>query len=135
MLEAISHAVVYVADQDSAKTFYTEKLGLEVRVDASYAGFRWLTVGPRSQPDVQLVLMAIAPGPMMDDESARALRTLVERGVLGGGVLLTADVRKTYEELKAKGVEFVSEPAERPYGLEAVFRDDSGNYFSLGQRR
>lgn len=135
MVEKISHAVVYVADQDRAKAFYTEKLGMEVRVDASYAGFRWLTVGPPSQPDVAYVLMAIAPGPMLDDESAKALRSLVERGVLGGGVLVAEDVRKTYEELSARGVEFLSPPVERPDGVEAVFRDDSGNYFSLGEKR
>ena len=135
MIQKLSHATIYVLDQDRAKAFYTKKLGFEVRVDEKMEDFRWLTVGPKTQPDVQLVLMPIAPGPVMNQERADQLRSLVEKGVLGGGVLETADCRATYEELKAKGVSFTSAPEEMPYGTAAILRDDSGNYFSLTQPR
>jgi predicted enzyme related to lactoylglutathione lyase len=135
MITRHSHTTVYVLDQASAKTFYTEKLGLEVRDDVAMGTFRWLTVAPRTQPDACIILMAIAPGPMMDEAAAQALRELIAKGVLSGGVLEADDVRATYEELKAKGVVFVREPKEMPYGIEALFKDDSGNFFSLCQRR
>jgi len=118
----------------AAYDFYVNKLGMEVRTDASMEnGFRWLTVGPKSQPGFEIVLMKIAPGPHLDAPSAEALRELVRKGALGGGVFDTADCRATYEELKAKGVEFSSPPKEQFYGIEATFRDASGNWFSLTQ--
>ena len=134
MIEKLSYTTVYALDQDSAKAFYTEKLGFEVRQDERMGDFRWLTVGPKTQPDVAIVLMPVAVGSTLDEEKAAMLRTLVESGALGGGVLSTSDCRATYEELKAKGVAFSSEPKEMPYGIEALFRDDSGNFFSLTQR-
>jgi predicted enzyme related to lactoylglutathione lyase len=130
-----SHSTVYVTDQDRAKTFYTEKLGFEVRDDARLGNFRWLTVAPKTQPDACIVLMPIGPGPMLSEDQAKQLRGLVEAGVIGGGVLETDDCKRDYEELKAKGVEFAREPKEMPYGIEALFRDDSGNFFSMTQRR
>ncbi len=133
MIKRLSHAGVPVLDQDSAKALYTEKLGFEVRTDATMDEFRWLTVGPPDQPDFEFILYEPGP-PMHDEESAQHIRALVAKGALGGGVWETDDVRKTYEELSANGVEFLQEPAERPYGIEAVFRDDSGNWFSLTQR-
>jgi len=135
MIRKLSHATIYVTDQDRAKAFYTEKLGFTVRADAGVGPLRWLTVSPPAQPDVEIVLTPIATGVFIDDESVRALRTLVENGNIGAGVFEVEDCRKTYEELKARGVEFLSDPMERPYGLEAVFRDDSGNFFSLSQKR
>ena len=135
MITKHSHACVYVTDQDRAKAFYTEKLGLEVRDDARMGSFRWLTVAPKTQPDACIALMLIAPGPMLTQEQADQLRGLVEAGVIGGGVLDTDDCRRDYEELKAKGVEFVREPKEMPYGIEALMRDDSGNFYSMTQRR
>lgn len=135
MIRKHSYSSVYVLDQDRAKAFYTEKLGFEVRDDARMGNFRWLTVAPKTQPDSAIVLMPIAEGPMMDAESAKMLRTLLEKGVLGGGVLDTDDCNKDYEDLKARGVEFVREPKEMPYGIEALFRDDSNNFYSLTQRR
>ena len=135
MIRKLSHATVYATDLDRAKAFYTEKLGFEVRADAGVGPLRWLTVGPASQPDVEIVLTPIAPGAFVDDESVRALRTLVENGAIGAGVFEVDDCRKAYAELKARGVEFLCEPIDRPYGLEAVFRDDSGNFFSLSQKR
>lgn len=135
MITKLTHSTVYVLDQDRAKDFYVNKLGFECRDDARMGAFRWLTVGPKTQPDVRLILMPIAPGPMLDEASAAALRTLVEKGVLGGGVFVTDDLRRDYEAMKAKGVEFSRPPTEEPYGFAAVFKDDSGNYFSFNEER
>jgi predicted enzyme related to lactoylglutathione lyase len=135
MITCHSHSSVYVLDQDSAKAFYTDKLGMEVRDDAKMGDYRWLTVAPKTQPDACIILMPITAGPMMDEATAAQLRDLVKKGVLGGGVLETDDCRRTYEELKARGVAFISEPKEMPYGIEALFRDDSGNFWSMGQKK
>lgn len=136
MIQRLSHTTIYVLDQDKAYDFYVHKLGFDVKTDARMDnGFRWLTVAPKGQPDLEIVLMPTTPGPMMDAESTEALRALIRKGKLGAGVLETADVRKTYEELKAKGVEFMQPPTERFYGIEALFKDDSGNWFSLTQRK
>jgi predicted enzyme related to lactoylglutathione lyase len=135
MIQRQSHTSIPVLDQDSAKRFYTETLGFEVRHDEKLEGFRWLTVGPKGQPDLEIILMPVSPSPMMDEATAAQIRDLVKKGSFGCGVLETDDCRKTYEELSAKGVEFMAEPAERPYGIEALFKDDSGNWFSLCQRR
>jgi predicted enzyme related to lactoylglutathione lyase len=130
-----SHSTVYVLDQDRAKAFYTEKLGFEVRDDARLGEFRWLTVAPKTQPDACIILMALKPTPMMDQEACDMIRALLAKGVLGGGVLEADDCRRTYEELMAKGVNFIREPKEMPYGIEALFRDDSGNFWSMGERK
>src|SRR5262245_40644017 len=134
MITKHSHSTVYVTDQDRAKAFYTEKLGLEVRDDVKMGDFRWLTVAPKTQPDACIVLMPIASGPLMTEEQASQLRGLLEAGVLGAGVLETDDCRRDCEELKARGVAFAREPKEMPYGIEALMRDDSGNFYSLTQR-
>ena len=134
MIRRVSHVTVFVLDQDRARRFYTESLGFEVRSDATLDGFRWLTVGPRGQPDLQILLAYPAP-PMFSPEDAETVRALVAKGALGGAVLETDDCRATYETLKAKGVSFLQEPAERPYGIEALLRDDSGNWYSLNQLR
>ncbi|HEY3107484.1 MAG TPA: VOC family protein [Chloroflexota bacterium] len=133
MINRLSHAVVYVLNQDSAKAFYTEKLGFEVRADATMDGFRWLTVGPKDQPELEIILAEPKP-PMFQPEAGEQLRALIAKGAIGAGAMDTPDCRAAYAELKARGVTFVQEPAERPYGIEAVFRDDSGNWFSLTQR-
>ncbi|OLT13088.1 glyoxalase [Pseudonocardia sp. CNS-139] len=140
MITSMSHVCVYVLDQDRAKEFYTGKLGFALRSDVTMggefegagAGFRWLTVGPPDRPDVEIILADCAMG--HDPETAAQIRDLVAKGALGPGVMDTDDVQKTYEELSARGVVFLQEPAQRPYGIEAVFRDDSGNWFSLTQR-
>ncbi|GHH85473.1 lyase [Streptomyces sulfonofaciens] len=136
MIKGLAIATVWVLDQERAKEFYTEKLGLEVRQDMTMGegGMRWLTVGAKDQPDVQLTLMVPGAG-AMDPESAEALKKLVSKGLLGAGVIATDDVRGDYERLRARGVEFIQEPQERPYGTEALFRDDSGNWFSFTQPR
>lgn len=136
MIQSLSHISIYVIDQDSAHDFYVNKLGFEVRADAKMEnGFRWLTVGPKGQPDLEIVLMPTAPGPMMSEQNSEMLRTLIRNGVLGAGVFETADCQKTYEELLAKGVQFRSAPKEQFYGIEAMMKDDSGNWFSLTQRK
>ena len=134
MIRRMSHATVFVSNQDEALQFYRDKLGFEVRTDAKVSDeFRWLTVGPKDQPDFEIVLMEPKPGMLMDEATASQLRSIMAKGVLGAGVFNTEDCRKTYEELKSRGVQFVSEPAERPYGIEAVFKDNTGNWFSLTQ--
>jgi len=141
MITKLSHVTIYVLDQDSAKDFYVNKLGFDVRNDITMGeafegageGFRWLTVGPPSQPDVEYILADCAMG--HSPENTTELRDLVAKGALGPGVFATDDCHKTYTELTERGVTFISEPAERPYGVEAVFRDDSGNWFSLTQAK
>jgi catechol 2,3-dioxygenase-like lactoylglutathione lyase family enzyme len=131
MIQRLSHTTLYVLDQDAAKDFYVNKLGFEARMDAKMDnGFRWLTVSPKGQPDLQIILMQV-DGPNVQPEAAAALRTLLTEGKINGGVLQTSDCRRTYEELKAKGVEFVSPPKEQFYGVEAVMKDNSGNWFSM----
>jgi catechol 2,3-dioxygenase-like lactoylglutathione lyase family enzyme len=140
MIKGMSHACFYVLDQESAKRFYTEKLGFDVRSDVVMGaefegagqGLRWLTVSPPQQPDIEIILADPAMG--HDADTAEQIRALVAKGAMGSGVMATDDCQKTYEELSARGVVFLQEPAERPYGTEAVFRDDSGNWFSLNQR-
>jgi catechol 2,3-dioxygenase-like lactoylglutathione lyase family enzyme len=139
MISHLSHTNVFVLDQDSAKAFYTEKLGFEVRFDIAMgeefegagAGFRWLTVGAKDQPDLQIILASCDMG--RSPEQAEQLRALVAGGGMGVGVMTTDACRRDYEELSAKGVTFLSEPAQRPYGVEAMLRDDSGNLISLTQ--
>jgi catechol 2,3-dioxygenase-like lactoylglutathione lyase family enzyme len=134
MIKRLSHTTIYVEDQQRALEFYTGKLGLEVRTDATMDnGFRWVTVGPKGQPELEIALMQPKPGMMFDEETVGMMHELRKRGAFGGGVFQTDDCKKTYEELKARGVEFRSEPEEKPYGIEAIFRDDSGNWFSLTQ--
>src|SRR5262245_58756799 len=120
MLQKLSHVTVWVLDQERACEFYTGKLGFEVRTDQRLGGFRWLTVGPQGQKEMEMVLLPAAAGPMLDEAGAAALRDLVGKGALCVGILETDDCRATYEELKNKGVVFHSSPQERPYGIEAV---------------
>ena len=132
----IANAQVWVHDQEEALAFYTQKLGMEVRVDASLAemgGFRWLTVGPPAQPDVSIVLMAIPGPPMIDTETAEQIRSLMAKGFAGTIFLTTDDCHASYQELLTRGVEFVEPPEARPYGIDSGFRDPSGNSIRLTQ--
>jgi catechol 2,3-dioxygenase-like lactoylglutathione lyase family enzyme len=133
MIRRLSHTTIWVLDQDQARDFYTDKLGFEVKTDERMDGFRWLTVSPPDQPDHELILLEPGP-PMMDPETADQVKELVAKGVIGPGAFETDDCRKTYEELSGRGVNFLSEPAERFYGIEATLRDNSGNWFSMVQR-
>lgn len=126
---------IYVLDQNSAFEFYVNKLGFKVHTDAPMGeGNRWLTVCAPDQPSFEISLMQIAPGMMFTEETAESMRDLVKRGTFGFGVFECADIYATYEELKAKGVEFSKPPTKEFYGTEALFKDDSGNWFSLGQK-
>jgi catechol 2,3-dioxygenase-like lactoylglutathione lyase family enzyme len=136
MITKLSHATIWVLDYDKALEFYTKKLGFEVRNDVKMdGGFRWLTVSPKTQPDMELILYEPRAMGMMDEATAKQIRGLLEKGVLGGGVFDTDNCQKTYEELKAKGVEFIQPPKDNPYGIEAIFKDNSGVWFSLTQRK
>jgi len=135
MIQRLSHTTLFVADQDEAKDFYVNKLGFEVRMDNAMGNFRWLTVGPKGQPDFQIILMKLAAFGRMTADNAEAMKHLIRAGMAAAGVFETADCRQTYEELKARGVDFPSPPEEKFYGIEAVFQDPSGNRFSLTQRK
>jgi uncharacterized glyoxalase superfamily protein PhnB len=134
----LSTAQVWVHDQDEALAFYTKKLGFELRSDVTVpelGNFRWLTVGPPNQPDIAVVLMAIPGPPLMDAETAEQVKSLMGKGFAGTIFLTTDDCQAAYEELKGRGVEFTETPEERPYGIDAGFRDPSGNSFRLTQVR
>jgi catechol 2,3-dioxygenase-like lactoylglutathione lyase family enzyme len=135
MLKQLTYAQVWVTDQDEALDFYTEKLGLELREDVTLlemGNFRWLSVGIPGQ-DVSITLMAV-PGPPVFDEDTRAqIHALLAKGASGGLFFATDDINKSYEELKSKGVQFLQEPTEQPYGIDAGFRDPSGNQFRMAQ--
>jgi catechol 2,3-dioxygenase-like lactoylglutathione lyase family enzyme len=135
MITKISHTGVFVLDQDRALDFYTNKLGFEVRTNASMGEFRWLTVGPKDQPEIEVILTPISEQMHGGKESAEQLRDLVKKGVMSGPVLVCKDIYATYEELKSKGVEFTKQPTKEFYKTEAVFKDDSGNWFSLGEEK
>ena len=132
----IATTQVWVNDQDEALAFYTEKLEMEVRSDVTMpemGNFRWLTVSPKDQEDVAIVLMAVPGAPVMDEETAQQVRALTAKGFAGTVFLTTEDVRADYEAMKARGVEFVDEPEERPYGIDSSIRDPSGNQLRLTQ--
>ena len=132
----MTHSTIYVLDQDEALDFYVNKLGFKVHTDAPMGpAFRWLTVCAKEAPDFEIILMKISKEFMKDDDSYNQLKSLVEKGKMGAGVFETNDCRATYEELKAKGVEFLSPPEERFYGIEAVMKDNSGNWFSITEAK
>jgi catechol 2,3-dioxygenase-like lactoylglutathione lyase family enzyme len=145
MIQKMSHTTIYVLDQDQAKDFYVGKLGFEVKVDQSLpSGFRWLTVAPKGQAEVEIILMKVGSGSTFvemkggkseknDTKDVDTIAALLKKGMFSAGAFHTADCRKTVAELKAKGVEFVSEPKDQFYGVEAVFKDPFGNWFSLTQ--
>jgi catechol 2,3-dioxygenase-like lactoylglutathione lyase family enzyme len=136
MLKQLTHTQIWVHDQDEALAFYTEKLGMELREDVTVpelGNFRWLSVGVPGQADVAITLMAI-PGPPVFDEDTRAqIQALMAKGASGGLFFTTDDIQGSYEELKSRGVEFSQEPTEQPYGVDAGFRDPSGNQFRMMQ--
>jgi len=130
MITNISLFTLWVADQDAAKRFYIDTLGFVEGTDVTMGdGFRWATVKHPAQPELEVTLQI--PGPPLDDQAAEAIRRALANGTMGGFGMSTDDCRKTYEELSARGVEFVQTPSERPYGVEAVMRDNSGNWLVL----
>jgi catechol 2,3-dioxygenase-like lactoylglutathione lyase family enzyme len=136
MLKQLTNVQVWVHDQDEALAFYTEKLGFELRDDVTVSemgNFRWLTVGVPGQPDVALALMAVPGPPVFDDETRGQIMALMAKGAAGGLFFTTDDCRASYEELSGRGVEFQQEPTEQPYGIDAGFRDPSGNQMRMLQ--
>ena len=132
----IKWTTLYVDDQEKALQFYTDKLGMELRDDVTVpemGNFRWLTVGPPGQPDVAFTLMTVPGSPVFEEDTQSMLKDLMGRGVLGGLFFAVEDIDAAYEELKGKGVEFTQEPTQQPYGIDAGFRDPSGNQFRMAQ--
>jgi len=137
MITRVSHTSLFVSDQQKAYDFYVTTLGFNVHTDATMPnGFRWLTVSPPDQPDLEIALLnPLIPGMTNDEETIAAFKVLLDKGALGAGVLYTPDCRATYEELKSKGVVFKSEPKEQFYGIEAIITDGCGNWFSMTQTK
>jgi catechol 2,3-dioxygenase-like lactoylglutathione lyase family enzyme len=134
MITQMTHVNIYVLNQESAFDFYTKKLGLKVITDVPMSkDTRWLTVGIPGQPGFEITLTPITVGMFFSKETADTLRELVKKGTFGVGVFTSPDIYATYEELRAKGVEFTKAPTKEFYGTEALFKDDSGNWFSLAQ--
>ena len=130
MITNVSLVTIYCLDQNKARDFYVDVLGFELRTDITMGdGFRWITVSHPSQRELEVTLMV--PGPPLDVDGAAFVRRQLEKGQMGGLGLRVDDCRKTYEELSARGVEFLQEPADRPYGTEAVMRDNAGNWLVL----
>jgi catechol 2,3-dioxygenase-like lactoylglutathione lyase family enzyme len=131
MITKLSHTSFFVLDQDKAYDFYVNKLGFKVHTDSTMDnGFRWLTVTPPEQPDLEIVLFPATKNGF-DEETNKALKLLLEKGAMGAGAMYTPNCRATYEELKSKGVQFKSEPKEQFYGIEAIITDGCGNWFSM----
>jgi catechol 2,3-dioxygenase-like lactoylglutathione lyase family enzyme len=136
MLKQLTNVQVWVHDQDEALAFYTEKLGMELREDVTVSemgNFRWLSVGVPGQPDVSVTLMAVPGPPVFDEETREQIFALLGKGAAGGLFFSTDDVQATYDELSARGVEFQQEPTEQPYGIDAGFRDPSGNQMRVAK--
>jgi catechol 2,3-dioxygenase-like lactoylglutathione lyase family enzyme len=135
MLQSVTHVGLGVLDQDEAKAFWTDKIGFEVRTDMTVeemGGFRWLTVGPPTQPDLEIIL--IPPGgPGTPPDVVDQAREVLAHGVLPGLIFRVDDARATYEELKSRGVEMTQEPIEQFYGIDAAFRDPTGNSIRFTQ--
>jgi catechol 2,3-dioxygenase-like lactoylglutathione lyase family enzyme len=130
MILNVSLTTVYCLDQSATRDFYVSKLGFQPRTDATVGdGFRWVTISHPNQPELEVTLMV--PGPPLSPEAAEFVRGQLESGQMGGLGLRVDDCRKTYEELSAEGVTFVQEPSDRPYGVEAVMRDNTGNWLVL----
>jgi uncharacterized glyoxalase superfamily protein PhnB len=132
----IASAQLWVHDQEEALAFYTQKVGMEVKSDVTMpelGNFRWLTVGPPGQDEVAIVLMAIPGPPVFEADTVEEIKSVMAKGVAGTVFLTTDDCRADFEELKGRGVEFVEEPEDRPYGIDAGFRDPSGNHLRLTQ--
>lgn len=133
-IDRLSVVTIWVTDQNEALRFYTEKLGFTIRADITKHGYRWLTVGLNGQPDLEFQLAALKAGGPFTQDDADHLASVVEAGKISYGPWKTDDCRETYETLKARGVDFLQPPTDRPYGtIEAIFKDNSGNVMVLSQ--
>jgi len=136
MITRLSHVSLFVTNHDAAKDFYVNKLGFKVHTDQTMDnGFRWLTITPPDQPDLEIALMEPKAGPMLDAEAAAAVQLLLKKQVLGAGVFETRNCKATYDALKAKGVHFAGPPEEKFYGTEAIMKDGVGNWFSVTEHK
>jgi catechol 2,3-dioxygenase-like lactoylglutathione lyase family enzyme len=136
MITKMSHVLIWVKNQQEALEFYRDKLGFEVDTDAAMGpDFRWLTLRIKGQTGFEIILAEPKAGMLLDEESAAQLRSLIDKGVLGGGVFDADDIYKTYNDLKARGVEFKGPPSEQSWGTATVLKDNSGNWFSLSQEK
>ena len=134
MIQRMSFGSIFVRDQDVAIDFYVSKLGFELTRDETLPhGFRWVTVRPKGQTELQLILFKPTVGKKLSEDDVARIYELMDKGAFGAGVFETADCQRTYEELAARGVEFLSPPKQQFYGTEAVFKDPFGNWFSLTQ--
>lgn len=134
MITKVTHMCIYVLNQDSAYDFYVNKLGFKVHTDVPMGpDARWLTVIPPEQPELEITLFLVAEGGMFDKETVQTMTTLIKKGTFGAAVFTCNNLEATYEELNAKGVTFKKPPTKEFYGYEALFTDDSGNWFSLSQ--
>ena len=136
MLKSVTHVGLGVLDQDEALAFWTDKIGFEVRNDVTIPEIklRWLTVGPPSQPGLEITLLPPG-GPGTPPDVVDQARDVLAHGVLPGLIFQVDDCRATYEELKERGVEMIQEPIEQPYGIDAAFRDPTGNHIRFTQPR
>ena len=133
MFTATTHSSVFVLDQDEALAFYVGKLGFEIGADIDMGFMRWLTINVPGDPDRQILLEVPGP-PNWDEDSAAQIRELVTKGAMGLAIgLRTDDCRATYDDLRAKGVEFTEEPTERFYGIDVGVRDPFGNHLRITQ--
>ena len=135
MITKLNHVSIFVINQESAYDFYVNKLGFKVNTDVRMGSTRWLTVCAPEQPDLEIILTPVEDGMMFKDGAAEQMKDLVKKGTFGFGILECDDLDKTYEELKAKGVVFTKPPTKEFYVYEALFLDDSGNWFSLGEKK
>ncbi|MFC5570148.1 VOC family protein [Lysobacter yangpyeongensis] len=134
MSQGVGVVGLYVRDQDEACAFYVDKLGFRVHTDARNGDYRWLTVQHPEQPSFQLGLFA-PDQPTLDAATVQSLRELVAKGAMPPLVLVVGDCRAAFEQMRARGVEFTQEPVERYGGVDASFRDPSGNGWKMIQAR
>ena len=131
MITKVSHVTLYVRDQKHAYEVYVNKFGFKVKTDQTMEnGMRWLTVTPPGQPDIEIVL-AEPWAPMVKPEVISHIKALLDADAMGSAVWECDDCQKTYEILKSKGIEFMKPPTQEFYGIEALFKDGCGNWFSL----
>lgn len=136
MITKLSHASIWVLDMDVAYDFYVNKLGFKVNTDVTMEnGFRWLTLNPPEQPDLEFVLMKVEAGQILNEEQVEMTKKLMAAGATTNGVFNTDDCRATYKDLVAKGVQFKGEPVEQFYGIEAILVDPFGNWFSMTETK
>jgi len=134
MITKLTHTCIYVLNQDSAYDFYVNKLGFKVHTDAPMGeGSRWLTVTPPEQPELEITLFLVVESAMFNKDTVQSMTSLIKKGTFGAAVFTCKDLLATYEELTLKGVIFKKPPTMEIYGFEALFVDDSGNWFSLAQ--